>query len=193
MNKIMKGFAALALCGAVAGTASADVESANICGYQNIDVINGYKFFTVTFENLSDAQNFKLSDIKCTKDDGSEWLRTGAGTKACNGAISVRKISTGGIYGTEYKYYGKNATDTFGPGWYEGDRVDDGSNLITKDNDLNLQPGEGLLVYSSKSAAKFVVAGGVRLTSFTGDVANGYAFGGNNTPVQIVPNSLHKG
>ena len=100
---------------------------------------------------------FRLSQILCTKDDGTEWLRTGAGTKACNGAISVRKISSGGIYGTEYKYYGKNATDTFGPGWYEGDRVDDGSNLITNDNDLKFEPGEGWIIYSSKSAAKITI------------------------------------
>ena len=182
-TKILKGFAALALCGAVAATANADVQSANICGYQNIDIVPGYKFFTVTFENIADSTKFNLSDIKCTKVDGSAWLRTGAAANACNGAIYVQKIDAEGSYGQEYIYYGKNASDTFGPGWYVGTREADGGNLVVDDS-ITLKPGEGLIVYSGKNA-KFQVAGGVKLEPMTNDISTGYSFGGNSTPVTL--------
>lgn len=164
--------------------ANADVVSSDIVGYQQIDVNTGYSFFTVTFDNITDATKFNLSDITCTKSDGSAWLRTGAAANACNGAIRVRKINTAGAYGQEYVYYGKNASDTFGPGWYVGSRESDGSNLIEAD-DVTLNPGEGVIVYSSKPSAKFQVSGAVRLSAFSGAVVKGYSFGGNRTPVTV--------
>ena len=168
--------------GAVA-TAQA-IESANIVGYQSVDVNTGYQFFTVTFENIADNTKFSLSEIKCTKTDGSAWLRTGAAANAYNGAIYARKIDAEGAYGQEYIYYGKNAADTFGPGWYVGTRESDGSNLVTGDA-VTLNPGEGLIVYSSKSAAKFQISGGVKLQELNGDITTGYQFGGNCTPATL--------
>ena len=154
-----------------------------IVGYQSIDISTGYKFFTATFENITDNTKFNLSDIKCTKPDGSEWLRTGAAANACNGAIYIQKIDAEGSYGQEYIYYGKNASDTFGPGWYVGSREADGSNLVTDDS-ITLKPGEGLIVYSGKTA-KFQVSGGVKLEPMTSDITTGYSFGGNCTPATL--------
>ena len=128
----------------------------SIVGYQNIDVATGYQFFTVTFENIANSSKFNLSDIICTKADGSAWLRTGAAANACNGAIRVQKIDAEGAYGQKYIYYGKNASDTFGPGWYVGDRAADGSNLVTGDG-VTFAPGEGWIMYSSKTGAKVVI------------------------------------
>ena len=155
-----------------------------IVGYQSIDITTGYKFFTATFENITDNTKFNLSDIKCTKSDGSAWLRTGAAANACNGAVYVQKIAANGAYGQKYIYYGKNASDTFGPGWYVGDRATDGSNLVTEDA-VTLDPGEGLIVYSSKTGAKFQVSGGVKLEPMKGDIVTGYSFGGNCTPATL--------
>ena len=141
----------------------------------------------MTFEDIG-SETFSLSNLKCVRPDGEDWLRTGFGTaaaNACAGAITVRKIASNGAYGQEYKYYGKNSADTFGPGWYVGDRAADGSNLVTTDNDVTLARGEGLIVYCGKTAATFRVAGGVVLTATTVDVANGYSFGGNCTPVLV--------
>ena len=137
----------------------------------------------MTFEDLKDATSFNLSDIQCTKADGSAWLRTGAAANACNGAIYVQKIASNGAYGQKYIYYGKNASDTFGPGWYVGDRASDGSNLVQGDA-VTLAAGEGLIVYSGKTA-KFLVSGGVKMVKMTGDVSTGYQFGGNCTPVTL--------
>ena len=181
MKKSMIAIAATALCGAVFG-----IES-GIVGYQNIDINNGYQFFTVTFENMdTTATTFNLSDIKVKKADGSDWLRTGKSANACNGAIYIRKISASGAYGQEYIYYGKNTSDEFGPGWYVGDRLDDGSNLVSG-NSVTLNPGEGLIVYSSKDngAAKFLLSGNVKLSAMTCDIVSGYQFGGNCTPATL--------
>ena len=162
------------------------IES-GIVGYQNIDINNGYQFFTVTFENMdTTATTFNLSDIKVKKADGSDWLRTGAAANSCNGAVRVRKVSSNGAYGQEYIYYGKNTADTFGPGWYVGQRETDGSNLVIGDA-ITLNAGEGLIVYSGKSdaAAKFLISGNVKLTAMSCDVVNGYSFGGNCTPATL--------
>ena len=106
-----------------------------IVGYQSIDITTGYKFFTA-------------------------WLRTGAAANACNGAIYIQKIDAEGSYGQEYIYYGKNASDTFGPGWYVGSREADGSNLVTNDA-VTFAPGEGWIMYSGK-AAKLVIPSAVK-------------------------------
>ena len=110
------------------------------------DVVNGYQF-----GGNCTPVTLNLSDIKCTKPDGTAWLRTGAAANACNGAIRVQKIGADGAYGQKYIYYGKNASDTFGPGWYVGDREADGSNLVTGDA-VTFAPGEGWIMYSGKTA-----------------------------------------
>ena len=181
MKKSMIAIAATALCGAVFG-----IES-GIVGYQNIDINNGYQFFTVTFENMdTTATTFNLSDIKVKKADGSDWTRTGNANNSCNGAIYVRKVSSNGAYGQQYRYYGKNASDEVGPGWYVGAREADGSNIVTG-NAVTLNPGEGLIVYSGKNdnATKFLISGNVKLTAMSCSLANGYSFGGNCTPATL--------
>ena len=113
-----------------------------------------------SFGGNSTPVTVNLSDIKCTRSDGADWLRTGFGAaaaNACAGVIFLRKISANGAYGQEYKYYGKNATDTFGPGWYVGERATDGSNLVTKDKNVTFEPGEGWILYSGKDAAKIAL------------------------------------
>ena len=157
-------------------------------GYQNIGIDKGFSFFTVTFEDVGVKETYNLSDIKCVRVDGGAWTRTGFGTaaaNACSGAIYLRKVDASGAYGQKYTYYGKNTADTFGPGWYVGDRMTDGSNLVQGD-DVTLAAGEGVIVYCSKDAgAQFVVSGGVNLKETTVDVGSGFSFGGNCTPVPI--------
>ena len=132
----------------------------NIVGYQQITIDNGYSFFAVTFDNVNQSGIYKLSDLKCVRTDGQDWLRTGFGAaaaNACGGAIYIRKISADGAYGQEYKYYGKNTSDTFGPGWYIGDRAADGSNLVTVDKNITFEPGEGWILYCGKDAGTVII------------------------------------
>ena len=81
-------------------------------------------------------------------------------------------------------YYGNTDGVAEKMGWFIGDRASDFSNKVIGDNEVILAAGEGLIVYASK-AAKFRVAGNVKLTSTTTDVTVGYQFGGNCTPVTL--------
>ena len=122
------------------------------------ELANGY-----SFGGNSTPATLNLADIQITKADGSAWLRTGAAANACNGAITVQQINAAGSYGQEYIYYGKNASDTFGPGWYVGQRQADGSNLVSGDS-VTFAPGEGWIMYCGKAngAAKIVIPSAVK-------------------------------
>ena len=143
-------------------------------GYQQVDIPSGYSFFTVTFDNLSDAA-FNLSDISCLQADGSAWKTSGSATTKSAGAITVRKIDTAGSYGTKYAYYSTKAT----AGWYDGDTLIEG-------NAITFASGEGMIVYCGKTnGAKLQVSGSVRLTAASVVVPSGYSFSGNASPVTI--------
>ena len=150
------------------------IESENIVGYQQISIPKGYSFFTATFENIT-ATDFNLSEIGCKQSDGSEWLTTGSGTKKCAGAVYVRKITTNGAYGTQYKYYSTKSP----VGWYDGDTQ------ITEDA-VKFEPGEGMIVYcGNANGAILQVSGSVRLVPADKVVPKGYSFSGNSSPVTI--------
>ena len=91
-----------------ATVAKADVTS-GIVGYQQIDIPNGYSFFTVTFDTL-DQTDYNLSDIGCLQANGSEWKTSGSAATKSAGAITVRKIDSEGTYGTRYSYYSTKTT-----------------------------------------------------------------------------------
>ena len=91
-----------------------------------------------------------LSKIKCLKPDGSDWLHSGAPANACNGAIYLHKIEQNGAYGKHYVYYGKNASESYGPGWYLETWDAEGKNLV-KEGDVTFAPGEGWLLWSGKN------------------------------------------
>ena len=134
MKKLICAAAMSALCATVFA-----IESENIVGYQQIEIPNGYSFFTATFENITDT-DFNLSEIACKQADGSEWLASGSGTKKSSGAVSVRKIATNGAYGTQYKYWSTKTP----VGWYDGDTLIEGDTV-------QFEPGEGFIVYCGNS------------------------------------------
>ena len=168
--------------GAVAGTASADVESANICGYQNVDVPKGYSFRTVTFKevaNSDDSNVYDLLDIHPLQADGSEYAASGA--SACNGAVKMNLMSdTLGHYGDVYQYFSTTTYD--GAGWYLGAKKST-SKKITRGT-VFLKKGEGI-IFNCTKASKLLLAGEVELTDTTFALPKGYSFSGNNTPVTI--------
>ena len=169
MKKLICAAAMSALCATVFA-----IESENIVGYQQIDIPNGYSFFTATFENITDT-DFNLSDIACKQADGSEWLASGKSATKCNGTVYVRKIATNGAYGTQYKYYSTKTP----VGWYNGDTQVTGAAV-------KFEPGEGMIVYcGNSSGATLQVSGSVRLVAANKVVPNGYSFSGNSSPVAI--------
>ena len=150
MNKIMKGFAALALCGAVAGTASADVESANICGFQHVYLPKGWSFRTATFKNVG-LESIDLTDIKpmrVNKGAIIDFDQSIAGK--CAGAIFVCFIDAAtGNYGTAYKYYSTLGEDGNVNGWMYEDENKVMKRVVR--GEVTIAAGEGFIVNSSKN------------------------------------------
>jgi hypothetical protein len=158
--------------GAVA-TAQA-IESANTVGYQNIDIPSGYTIATATFKDVA-GTGFKLSQIQPLHQDGNEFGTSGS--RRCNGAIVVNKISADGNYTKAYSYF----TLATKLGWYDNDGV-----KVEGENDVDLVNGEAILVNNGykDQPVLFRVAGEVDLVCLN-NVPAGYALFGNSTPVTI--------
>jgi hypothetical protein len=123
---------------------------------------------------------FNLADLVCTQTSGENWTSTGSAAKKCLGNIMLRKIDSEGAYGVEYKFYGGSYN-----AWYEGTRLEDDSNKIKSSSEVTIKHGEGMIVYTDKTAAMFTVAGSVKLVNTSYSLAKGYSFTGNCTPVEI--------
>ena len=161
------------LHGGAVATAHA-VESANIVGYQNINIPSGYTIATPTFKDVTSG-GFKLSQILPLHQDGDEFGTSGS--RRCNGVIVVNKINAEGNYTKAYSYF----TLATKLGWYDDDGV-----KIEGENDVPLLSGEALLVNNGykNQPVLFRVAGEVDLVCLNG-IPSGYALYGNSTPSTI--------
>ena len=172
MKKLMFAAALAAI-----GTAFA-VDSANIVGYQEITVPNGYSMFTVTFKNPTNTV-YDIKDIIICNSAGLEMNddSSTSPSRRSRGKVSVQKmnVTTGGLYDDHaYKFTTQN-----GKGWC------DGSTPLSY-GDFTLANGEGFAVTSTQGdAVKFRVSGEVNLTPVSMAIPNGYSIIGNMTPKTI--------
>ena len=168
MKKLI-ALAAVAACGAALA-----VESANIVGYQNINIPSGYTIATATFKGVA-SEGFKLSQIQPLHQDGNEFGTSGS--RRCNGVIVVNKINAEGNYTKAYSYF----TLASKLGWYDDDGV-----KVEGENDVELLNGEALLVNNGykDQPVLFRVAGEVDLVCLN-NIPAGYALYGNSTPSTI--------
>ena len=94
----------------------ADVQSANICGYQyvQVPVSDGYYIFTPTFKKIGSEAKFDIKEIKPILPSGV--------TVANNQKVTLYILDEGGEYGTPVSWFGKssmwskNGTDEVGDG-----------------------------------------------------------------------------
>ena len=157
MKKLVTAFAACALAGLV----NAQVESVNIVGYQTIDIPTGYKGYTSTFIPVGgDGDVIRLGDITPVNFDGNN---------ADN--IQFFNLNGSGSVSTTVTYYD-------GYGWCD-------AYTFAVLDDMTIPIGTGMFVYSSQPNVSFIVAGEVKLDSFQLNVAAGYTFVGNSSPVAI--------
>ena len=168
MRKLMCVAAAM-----TAGICLADVQSANIVGYQNVAVVYGKNLITPTFKNMNDAnQEFYLSDIRVMNDKGEEFGTTA--TTRCNGTVTIQKLEAG--YFTKTYYFYKTSTMD---GWYDGDKKK------VQGNAVKFLKGEAMLVnngWKTDKTVHFRVAGEVDLVN-KNMIPYGKSIVGNATPV----------
>lgn len=179
MKKLMLGFAALA-----AGSVMA-IESANIVGYQNVNIPSGYSIFTATFKNVS-AASIDLTTIVPKTPAGADI--TG------DNKVQVFTLDTDGNYGETIIWCPKTAG-----GW----SADSGETKIAEGK-VTIANGQGFAVYNNlkvngsgveatknatSSPSVFVVSGEVDLVC-ANTVPSGYSVNGNSTPVAIDLNQI---
>ena len=118
-------------------TASADVQSANIVGYQNVKVPYNKSLVTPTFKNVSGAK-LDLTQIHPLNDEGKDFVK---GMKtACSGKISIQKLtSSTGKYADLYLYYYPQTSDGK-VGWC------DASGKAVVEGKVTFEDGEAMLV-----------------------------------------------
>ena len=124
MNMI-KCFAALALCGAVAiPSAKSDISSSNICGYQKVNIPSGAFVFTPTFKTVGTAAQIDLKTI-------TPLLKSGL-------PVSKNMTVTAYVLGTDGNYQ----APIF---WYGGSSIwtKDGTNPIA-DGEVMIGNGKGI-------------------------------------------------
>lgn len=95
----------------------ADVASANIVGFQNVQVRSGSSLITPTFKNIS-QDTMDILDIQVKMADGSDFDPTKP-TTFCNGAILLQKVSSEGNYLTTYRFYAYQTKSATKMGWYK--------------------------------------------------------------------------
>ena len=106
MKKLMFAAAAIA-----AGVAMADITSANVVGYQNIEVKNGFNMIALNFQPVDGTEEIAIQDLINNK----EGLIAGQGAATAD-QIQVWDGSAFTVY-----FYRANKTTTpkwtKGPGW----------------------------------------------------------------------------
>ena len=161
--------------------ATADVVSSDIVGYQDVEVINGYSLFTVTFKNIGETETFDLNTLV---------PKTPAGVDISgDNKVQIYVLDSAGNYGDTIAWCGKTLK-----GWSK----DSGATKIA-DGEVTIGNGQGIAVYNNlkvnangveatknatASSLIFLVSGKVDLTCANVAVS-GYSVNGNSTPVTI--------
>lgn len=106
-----------------------------------------------SFSGNSTPVAFNLSDVQVKKNTGDDYNTTGISSLKANG-FTIQKISAAGAYLDEYHYItcvsGTGAVAQ--KGWYKN-----GTELVTSENDLSFEPGEGFIIHTTKSDAMLVL------------------------------------
>ena len=151
----------------------ADVQSANVVGYETLNILaNDYTMFGMNFEAV-DGGSVTLGDLK------GSFLGGGAMPDADN--ILIWKDG-------EYKYYYWGVwSDPENPEWdnlwYDGDDMEA--------SDVTIEPGVACWYLRKSDATTLTIAGGVKLTPTTVTIlANDYTMFSNPYPTSIALKDL---
>ena len=136
MNKVIKGFAAVALCATLAPSVRADVQSSNVCGYQNIEVIYGWSLFTPTFKNIGENAKIDLQAIV-------PMTPKGAAISLKDGTVYIKFMDDGGNYYKTYNWQGKTL----------GNWAEEGKTTSITNGEVMIGEGWGIEVYNGLRVA----------------------------------------
>ena len=148
--------------------ACADVQSANIVGYNTTALNAAYYAGGATFITIG-AEGANLSEFKPS-----------GLPNISNGQVIIQTLDNYGVSTGTYKYYqGSKVPKYANNGWYNSSDV-----LITKENDVTFAPGDGLWIKGTATAS-LIVSGEVSLASVTKNLNAAYALLCNPFPMGI--------
>ena len=144
-----------------------DVTSANVVGYINDTMVDGYKAVAAPFSAVGSVEKgFNLSDMIV---EGADPI-----TSSVN-PVTIQTLKADGTGGDTYTYHYNDTATAYknGNGWYDKKRK-----LITKEADVFFPVGTGLWL-KGNATLKFVTSGEVLFDSVQIDLVDGYRLVGN--------------
>lgn len=138
------------------------LESANVVGYQEFNLNEGYGMTTATFTPIS-GDSINLQDL----------IPAGEGVGGY-GDVVIQTMDSTGSWAGEYAWYTMAATG-MEDGWYD-------TEMSLANATINYKQG---LFVQAGAGVKFVYSGAVAKGTVEAEVPNGYSMSGNATPVAL--------
>lgn len=157
MKKLMFGLVAAAAC-----TAMAEITSANVVGYQQYDLVQGYNFYSPVFEAVSGTMNLQDLQLINAAGDGTE---------------NIVLIDNDGMTQGQYSWFSDEQTGEGKDGWFDMD--------AWAFYDVDIENGQGFYIYTKKMGVKIQSSGAVKLEPYSKTLKMGYNIVGNCSPVAI--------
>ena len=168
----------------------ADVNSANVVGYQTLDMLpGGRQSMVFTFSEVgATAKKLMLTDIKVVGYQDSPYWKY---TKYQCPNIYLKKLKTSGAEDVVYRWVDEFDNENEGE-WDGGFWEISGGDQITKDNDVEIPAGQGFFVEAAGlqegcTAYSFLVNGEVIQGSYAAEMlAGGRLTLGNMMPTSTM-------
>jgi hypothetical protein len=159
MKKLMIA-AAAAVCGSVFA-----LESANIVGFQDYPLVQGYNLYSPVFEAVGETMSLQDLKIKGESVTGS-------------GANLICLLDSDGVaQGTIGWWMPSDGTGEENGCWFDGDNW-----CLVEET---VAPGQGFYLYAEDAGLSIQSSGSVRLTNYSKELTKGYNLVGNTSPADL--------
>ena len=141
------------------------MESANIVGYQNYPLVQGYNLYSPVFETLNETMS--LQELKLQGE-----------TVTGSGANFICLLDSDGVYQGFYGWWmPEDGTGEEEGCWFDGDNWA----LIEE----TIAPGQGFYIFAEDAGLSILSSGSVKLTAYSKNLDQGYNLVGNCSPADL--------
>ena len=141
------------------------MESANIVGFQDYPLVQGYNLYSPVFESLNETMSLQELKIKGEGVTGS-------------GANNISLLDSDGVYQGSYGWWlPDDGTGEEEGCWFDGDNW-----CVIEDT---VAAGQGFYIFANDEGLSIQSSGSVKLTAYSKDLAKGYNLVGNCSPADL--------
>ena len=160
-----------------------EVPSANVVGYQKIDIANGFTMIGTSFQSVGVENTISVQDIKASGLTGLDWtFATETGD-----TMQIWDASAQG-YLTMLNYTGDVVTPEMAEMGIEAGKWFDMNTFANAE--MTLENGDAFWILSSATGAKVTIAGEVPTTSNSINIVPGFNMIANPYPKAVKVNDL---